>query len=149
MRALLAGLCILTLGLGGCIGKDEGAASLQVDGAYAFATTSVQKNGAVFFSVTNAGSDNRSIIAASSPVADIVELHTHSMDDGVMMMREVESYDVEAGGSVTLEPMGHHIMLMGLKEPLQAGTVFPLTLTTDNTVEIQVEVTVKNPGETH
>ena len=64
----------------------------------------------------------------------------------MMMMREVEGYDVPAGGSTTLEPMGHHIMFIGLKAPLETGSTFPLTLTFADDHEIVVDVEIKNPG---
>ena len=126
----------------------ESADRVQVEGAYAYATTSVQKNGAAFFVANNNSESDARIVGARADISERVELHTHTMDGDMMMMREVEGYDVPAGGSVTLEPMGHHIMFMGLKSPLEAGNTFPLTLTFADEHEIVVDVEIKNPGET-
>jgi len=121
--------------------------TLIVEEAYSMATTSVQKNGAAFFKITNNANKDQSIIAAESPIAEKTELHTHIMDGDIMMMREVEAYDIPAGQSVILKPMGHHIMLMGLKEPLKAGDSYPLTLTNDKEEEFTITVNVKNPAD--
>ncbi|MEZ5814609.1 MAG: copper chaperone PCu(A)C [Alphaproteobacteria bacterium] len=106
---------------------------LTVEGAYALATTSVQKNGAVFATFANPGIKHLSgrdlaIISAETPVAEKAELHDHIMDGDVMMMREVGTYYVPAEKSLKLEPTGKHIMLMGLKEPLKPGDTFPVTV---------------------
>ena len=58
--------------------------------------------GAVFFTIDNKGEADR-IVAASSPLTDRVELHTHTMSDGVMKMRQIEAIDVAAGGKTELK----------------------------------------------
>jgi copper(I)-binding protein len=63
---------------------------------------------------------------------------------GAMMMQEVEAIEVPAGGSVSLEPGGLHIMLLELAEPLEAGTSFDLTLILDDGEEHQVSVEVRD-----
>lgn len=122
------------------------SAVLTVKTPVAFATTSVQKNGAVFFEVTNTGDTMKRIISAQSPVSKTVELHTHEMDGDMMMMREVEAYDVPAKETITLQPMGHHIMLMGLVAPLKLGETFPLILNIENAEPVHIDVEIKAPG---
>ena len=120
---------------------------LRIEGGYAYATARMQKHGAVFMTIRNVGERPARIIAAAADdVAAAVELHAHSMDNGVMRMREVAGYDIPAGGAVELEPMGRHIMLIGLKRPLSDGERFPLTLTTENHGALRVDVTVRSPG---
>ena len=132
---------------------------VRVENPYAYATSKVQKNGAVFMTIhykhhyeseeDKAGSEHGplKIINAESDVAERVELHTHVMDGDMMMMREVEHYEIPHDGSVTLEPMGHHIMLMGLKQPLKAGESFPVTLHLDDGQKRTYDVLIKNPGD--
>lgn len=129
--------------------------------AYAYATTSVQKNGAVFLELKNHDNRPARLIGArdydentggtvESDVAERIELHTHIMDGDMMMMREVEGYDIPASGTLTLEPSGHHIMLMGLKKPLKAGDTFGLLLTFEEPhhhYPLDVVVEIKNPGD--
>ena len=106
---------------------------IEVEKAYAFATAPQQKNGAVFGVIRNLGVEHLSgkdlvVHKAESDVAERIELHTHEMDGDTMMMREVERYDLPDGKVLTLEPMGYHIMLIGLKEPLKEGESFPMTV---------------------
>ncbi len=128
------------------IAQDVQNKALHFENGYAYATTSVQKNGAAFLTITNVSDAPAKIISASSDIAEKVELHTHIMEDDIMMMREVEAYDVPAGGTITLKPTGHHLMLMGLTRPLKAGESFPLTLVSENNGEMNVDITVKSPG---
>lgn len=68
----------------------------------------------------------------------------HGGTDGemAMTMQEVASIEVPAGGSVTLEPGGFHVMLLELPDPLETGEEFDVTLTLDDDTEIVVPVTV-------
>ena len=85
------------------------------------------------------------VVAASSPVAEMVEIHEMKMDDGVMKMRAVDALALPAGQPVALKPGSYHVMLMGLKAPIKAGDTVPLTLTVEGedkqrtTVEIKAE----------
>ena len=66
------------------------------------------------------------------------------MADGemAMTMQEVPSVEVPAGGTVTFEPGGYHVMLLELPDPLETGEEFDVTLTLDDDTEIVVPVTV-------
>ena len=80
---------------------------------------------------------------------DMADTDDMAMEDGdhgggAMMMQEVEAIAVPAGGSVSLEPGGLHIMLLELAEPLEAGTSFDLTLILDDGEEHQVSVEVRD-----
>lgn len=101
------------------------------------------RNGAAYLGLANGGEADR-LIAASSPMARKVELHTHLIDSaGVARMRPVDGVDLPAGGEATLAPGGLHVMLFGLGEALQEGRRFPLTLTFERAGEIEVEVAVE------
>ena len=88
------------------------AEPVQIKMPYAYATAPSAQNGAVFFNAK--GSEDR-IVSADTDIAKKVELHTHVHEDGIMRMREVEYFDLPA----QLDPSGDHIMLLGLKHPLQ------------------------------
>lgn len=145
MKQILTAFCLLMLGFSGsACAQDDGI--LKISEPYALATTSVQKHGAAFMKIVNISGNDLNITSAHSPVAERVELHTHKMDGGVMMMRQVESIMIPVDVLHRLEPAGDHIMLMGLKAPLKAGESFPLTLVTE-AGEVVVDVPVKNPGD--
>jgi copper(I)-binding protein len=68
------------------------------------------------------------LLAAKSPIAGVVEVHSMIMESGVMKMRAVPSLDLPAGKPVDLKPGGYHVMLMDLKGEVNVGDVVPLTL---------------------
>ena len=63
-----------------------------------------------------------------------------------MKMRQVQAVDVPAGGDVTFEPSGYHVMLMDLKAPLKEGDLLPITLVFEKAGEIKLEATVEPIG---
>lgn len=72
------------------------------------------------------------LVAVSSPMVEAIELHTHTMTDGVMRMARVEAFDLPEGVPVSLAPGGDHLMLFGLGEGPDdgwgEGDIVPLTL---------------------
>jgi len=102
--------------------------------------------GAGYLSIANRGTAPDRLVAASSPAAPRVELHTHINDNGVMRMREVPGIEIPPGQSVTLRPGGMHLMLMGLAEELRQGTTVPLTLRFERAGEVQVPLAVEAAG---
>ena len=86
------------------------------------------------------------LVAASSPAAGSVEIHSMRLENGIMKMRQLESLELPAKQTVKLEPGGLHIMLLDLKRPLKPGDKVPLRLTlrradrSKTVVEVQVEV---------
>lgn len=105
------------------------AGSITVSDAWARETAPAQKAGGGFMIIDNAGNRPDRLLSATSGVADKVELHTVSMDGGVMRMRPVAGgITIPARGKVELRPGSFHIMFMGLKAPLRRGESVPVTL---------------------
>jgi len=103
-------------------------------------------NGAAFMTLRNRGAAPDRLIAAASPVARVVELHTHIREGEVMRMRPVPDIPLPAGEVVELRPGGLHVMLIGLNAPLQQGSRVPLTLRFERAGEVQVELAVEAAG---
>lgn len=97
---------------------------------------------AVYLNVHNSGDTAEAITGVTSPIARMTMLHMSREVDGVMRMDMQESVPVAPGSTVSFEPGGLHIMLMGLSQPLAEGDVFPVTLTFENAGEVTVEVNV-------
>lgn len=72
---------------------------------------------------------NSALVAVASPVAVRAELHSMTLEDGVMKMRPLESVELPAGQAVKLAPGGLHVMLIDIKQPLKRGEKVPVTLT--------------------
>lgn len=78
-----------------------------------------------------------SVVSASSPEVDRIELHTHVHEDGVMRMRAVERFTLE-NGRVELRPGGDHLMLYGLSEAVSEGGAINIALTFDSGLETNI-----------
>lgn len=123
------------------------ASGLDVSNAWARASAGAAKAGGAFLAIHNGNEHDHTLVSAKSDVAKRVELHTHTMIDGMMKMREVKAgIPLPAGSTVMLQPGGFHVMLMGLHAPLKEGTSFPLTLTFDNGKDVTVDVNVQSPS---
>ena len=135
----------LTLATLGAHAQGAKAGAISVESAYARATVAGQPAGGGFLKLVNAGADDR-LVSASSEAAASVELHMMSMKGDVMQMRQVDAIDIKAGQTVELKPGGYHLMLMGLKAPLKAGSSFPLKLKFEKAGEVTVSVKVEAAG---
>jgi copper(I)-binding protein len=146
MRKLVLEISIaaaLTLGAIVSLQARAHANEISVTGAYARASASpAAKAGAAYFTVVNQGREPDRIIAASADVAENAMLHESAVEDGVATMRHVGSLEVPPGTEVALAPGGLHVMLAGLKKPLQLGERFTLTLTFERAGSLAVDVPV-------
>lgn len=118
--------------------------SLYIDHPFARATPPGARAAGAYLTVENKGTTPDRLVAASSPVAGIVEVHEMVMDGSVMKMRAIPGIDIKAGAKVELKPGGYHVMLMELKQPLKKGDRFPLTLTFEKAGKIDVSVWVED-----
>ena len=117
---------------------------IRVNDGYARSTVPKQANGAAYLNLANLGKQGDKLRRVSSPVAERVELHTSSMDGGIMRMRELDDIPLPAGGSVVMQPgQGAHLMLIGLKQPLQAGKTLPLTLEFEKAGNLTLQIGIK------
>jgi copper(I)-binding protein len=119
------------------------AGSMQVSQVRSPATPPGTRVGAVYLSITNRGAKPDSLLALTSPIAARVEIHRTTMVQGVMQMRPVAALECPAGGTVNIEPGALHIMLLGLTQPLAAGSTFPLSLKFRDAGILVVQVSVK------
>jgi copper(I)-binding protein len=106
------------------------AAEVRVDEPWSRATVAGQQASGAFMTLTSS-SDAR-LVAVESPAAGLAEIHEMAMENNVMRMRAIDSLALPAGKPVELRPGGHHLMLLDLKKPLEAGRSVPLTLTVEN-----------------
>jgi copper(I)-binding protein len=98
--------------------------------------------GAVYFSITNAGSKADRLLSVSTPVANRVELHESRNMRGLVEMREVTSVECPPGATVRATPGGLHVMLLGLAAPLAAGTELSVSLQFRDAGVLTIEVPV-------
>ncbi len=99
-----------------------------------------------FMEIKTAAGVSDKLVAASSPVAGRVEVHTHIKEGDVMKMRRLESVELKPGETRVLAPSGDHVMLFDLKAPLKVGDVVKLTLTFEKAGPVEVEAKVEPIG---
>lgn len=121
--------------------------NITVSQPWSRATPASAEVAAGFLTITNSGSEPDRLVAASSEVAHMAQIHEMSMKDGVMETKEVEGgLEIPAGGSVELKPKSYHIMLMHLAHPLKEGETFKLELTFAKAGKVTVDVVVGGMG---
>ncbi|BCM25838.1 copper chaperone PCu(A)C [Methyloradius palustris] len=100
--------------------------SINVHQAWARATAPGQDVGAAYLMIVS--KKDITLVNITTDAAEHTQIHSMTMDNGVMKMRELESLAIPAGKMVNLAPGGMHLMLMGLKKPLKVGGQLALTL---------------------
>jgi len=99
-----------------------------------------------FMIIKNNGEAADKLIKAESDAAKMVQIHLSEVDaNGVSSMHEVEGVDIPAGGSAELKPGSYHVMLIGLKQDIQAGDMISITLVFQNAGKVTIEAPVKTP----
>lgn len=145
-RVLTAVLAATMVTSGGASAHEYTAGSLTVSHPWSRATPGGATVGAAFFEITSAAKEDDKLLAAATPAAGKVEIHTHEHADGVMRMRKIDNLPVPAGASVKLAPAGYHIMLFDLKKPLIEGELLPLTLTFEKAGAVTIDASIESVG---
>jgi periplasmic copper chaperone A len=120
------------------------AQSVEVKGAWIRGTVPGQKATGAFMDITSKRAAR--LVAAASPVAAVVEIHSMKMEGGILKMSAVNAVDLPANQTVKLAPGGYHVMMQELRQQMKAGDRAPLKLTfemadkTRETLELNVEV---------
>jgi len=91
------------------------------------------------------------LIKVEATIANMVEIHSMQMKEGVMEMNEVEAVDIPAKKLIELKPGGLHVMLMQVKQPIKNGDKIPLTLTFEGAhkklIRVKVEATAQDKNK--
>lgn len=101
--------------------------TVTIKDAWVRASAPGQNVGAAYMTLLS--SQNASLIHAESNVTKSVEIHSMSMQNGVMKMRMLEKLVLSANKPYKLAPGGFHLMLFDLKQPLAEGQQVEFELT--------------------
>ena len=139
----LAFACLIFMA-GQAYAHDFRLADLRLVHPFATPTPPTAQIGVAYVDISNQGNTAARLISARSHIAEVVELHTMAMNDGVMKMRQVQQIEIAENDTLKMRPGGgYHLMLIGLKQPLKAGEKFPLWLRFEKQGEIRIEVWVE------
>jgi copper(I)-binding protein len=127
----------------GARAADYNVGSMHIGSPWTRATPKGASSGAGYFTVTNNGTAPDRLSCTSSDDAGGCQIHSMTMDNGVMKMRPVEGgLEIKPGETVTLKPGGHHLMFVDLKHPLEQGKAVEATLQFEKAGTIKVEFPV-------
>jgi copper(I)-binding protein len=144
-RAALVGAAVLVIG-GVAAAETYSAGGLQIGDPWARATPKGATVGAGYLTITNKGAQADRLIGGSAASAARFEVHTTVMENGVARMRQVTGLEIKPGETVELKPGGMHLMLVGLKQPLQQGQSVKGTLVFEKAGTVAIEFTVQGIG---
>ena len=126
---------------------DYDVGSIHISQPWSRATPKGASAAAGYMTITNKGAEPDRVNCVSSDAAAECQIHTMTMQDGVMKMRPVEGgLEILPGQTVTLKPGGLHMMLLDLKHPLEAGGNMKATLKFDHAGTVDVEYPVAAIG---
>lgn len=118
---------------------------ISVEHAYVRASIPGTTHSSSYMEIENKGDNPVSLVRAESNISERVEIHQHSMIDGMMRMREVESIKIEPNERVKLQPSGLHLMIFDVKKPLKSQQEVEMILHFSNNVSVTMQVPVYSP----
>jgi len=126
---------------------DYDVGSIHISQPWSRATPKGATSGAGYMTLTNKGAAPDKVSCVSNDASAQCQIHSMTMEGGVMKMRPVEGgLEIKPGESVTLTPGGNHMMFLTLKHPLEQGGTVKATLKFDHAGTIDVEYPVLAMG---
>lgn len=135
-RILFAGLLLASCSKGG-------PPDIQITDAWARQTISGQTSTAAYMILKNEGAGDDRLVSVSAQAPAMAMLHSSESSDAVARMRPIESgLAIPAGAMIELKPGGTHVMVTGLRAPLDVGDTLKLTMRFEKSGERAVDVRV-------
>jgi len=143
IAALSAALLLQILPALSAQAADYDVGSIHIATPWARATPKGASAGAGYMTITNKGTAPDRVSCVSDDASAQCQIHSMTMEDGVMKMRPVEGgLEIKPGETVTLQPGGYHVMFVGLTHPLDPGRTVDVKLKFDTagTVDVQYPI---------
>lgn len=120
---------------------------IKIDRLWTRATPKGSNVAAGYMNITNTGTQPERLVGGTTDAASRLELHSMTLDNGVMKMRSVPAgIAIMPGETVELKPESLHVMLIGLKQPLREGERVRGTLEFEKVGKVEVEFAVMPLG---
>ena len=117
--------------------------NIQIENGYARESIPGTSISSAYMAIHNLSVNNVRLIAASSAISERIEIHQHTMVDGLMRMRQRDTVEILAKDTLLFQPSGYHLMIFDLKQPLTAKENIIITLHFDDQSSIDVNYSVK------
>lgn len=145
--AALGALSGAALVCGPARAADYNVGSIHVTQPWARATPKGASTAAAYMTITNDGTKAVRLSCVSSNVSKECQIHSMTVENGVMKMRPVVGgLEIKPGATLSLKPGGYHIMLIDLSHPLMQGQSIEATLKFDNAATVKVDYPVAGIG---
>ena len=127
--------------------EDVTVGGLKISAPWARATPKGASVGGGYMKITNTGTAPDYLVGGSTDICRRFEVHEMKMEGDVMKMRPVAGgIEIKPGQTVTLDPSGYHMMLVGLNRQLMQGDHFKATLEFAKAGKVDVDFTVAGIG---
>jgi copper(I)-binding protein len=134
---------VLTMLVSMLLACSKQAPEINITDNWVRATAEGQDVGAAYMTITSAS--DTSLVKVEGSASDSIEIHSMSMENGIMKMRMLEQLDLKAKTPNKLAPGGFHLMLFDLKNPLKAGETVSFSLHFKNEAGKETLVTISSP----
>jgi len=104
--------------------------------------------GGAYFKIENKGNTADKLMSVTSTASPRLEIHEHTMKDGVMKMSQVDYIEIGPGENVELKPGGYHIMIFDTATQYKDGDQIDLTLHFEKAGAITKTVNVTSTAPT-
>lgn len=146
MKALFPAAVILLIASGARSAETE-TSKIKIDSPIVRAMLPGAVVGGGYLQITNTGNTEDTLLGGTSDRAASVEVHRMTMDNGVMVMREMkDGLTLPPGQTVRLTPGNYHLMFMHVDKPFKKGEKIETTLQFKNAGPIKVEFSVGPAG---
>lgn len=120
-------------------------ATIQVKNAWIRTPPPGAPTAAGYVTLTNRSIASDRLTGAYTTAAANVALHEMEQQGGVMRMRPIPGgLAIGASATVSLEPNGRHLMLIGLKHPLKAGEHVRIVLQFQRAGDVPADFVVRD-----
>jgi periplasmic copper chaperone A len=126
---------------------DYDVGSMHIATPWARATPTGASTGAGYMTIINKGTAPDRVSCVSDDASAQCQIHSMTMEDGVMKMRPVEGgLEIKPGETVTLKPGGYHVMFVDLTHPLEPGKMVDVKLKFDTAGTVDVQYPIQPIG---
>ncbi len=120
------------------------AGDVRIGHPWVRATPNAAPTAAGYLTVTNTGRTADRLLGGTTPDAKAIEPHAMSMAGGIMRMRLAPAgFEIAPGATLTLSPMGNHLMLIGPIRRFKPGDRIPATLRFAHAGAVKLEFVVQ------
>lgn len=98
-----------------------------------------------YLTLINHSEQDHQLTTVTSSAFERVELHTHTHIDGMMRMHAVDQVEIPAGGQITLQPGGLHLMLFNPLIELSADQTLDILLNFSDGSSVQAKALLVMP----